>query len=150
MKPKTIISVLFVLVVLGVVYLVASTPPQTQAAPDILKAYIGKPVFLEFMNPSCSHCLNMVPVLNALYLKYGSTTVFLSVSSGTPQATQQFITTYHTPWTYTQDPNGAVFAKYGVQGTPTFVLVDSKGQIARTFVGETSYSDLASALQEVA
>lgn len=131
-------------------YAIATTPVQSPPSPsDFLKAYAGRPVFLEFMNPSCPHCVNMVPVLKQLYVKYSSVVAFVSVSFGSVADTQSFIQVYGTPWTYKEDSGGTIFQAFGVSGTPTFFLVTRAGEISQPIVGEISYSSLAAALDQV-
>jgi len=122
------------------------TPTQNRG---FLAAYVGKPVFMEYMNPFCVHCQNMAPVLRQLYAEYGTNVTFISVSDGSVSDTQMFINTYHTPWTYLYDSTGTVAAQYGVSGTPTFFLINSSGQIVQTIEGETSLVTLQTAMSSI-
>ena len=114
----------------------------------------GRPVFLEFMDVDCSHCINEARfILPALYGNYSSRVAFLSLDADITGATDTaarinaFRTQYATPWTYALYDPGVVSA-YQVSGTPTMYVLDRNGNVADAFVGETDYATLAAALDE--
>jgi cytochrome c-type biogenesis protein len=113
-----------------------------------LSSFRGKVVLLEFMEPWCSHCQTMEPVLESLYQQYGADVVFLTVAGPWNGAqvsdAASFISSYHSSWVYVYDSSGTVFTAYGVQATPTFFLIDKNGQIASTYQGEVAAQTLAS------
>ena len=116
-----------------------------------LSSFRGKVVLLEFMEPWCSHCQNMAPVLESLYQQYGAqNVVFLSVSGSWNGATaddaSKFIRDYHSNLMYVYDSSGTTFNAYGVTATPTFFIIDKNGQIATTYPGEVSAQTLAADL----
>jgi cytochrome c-type biogenesis protein len=123
-----------------------------------LSSFRGKVVLLEFMMPWCPHCQNMAPVLESLYQQYGSqNVVFLSVSgawpeqAGGPPATAndaaQFIRVYSASWTFVYDSSGSVFNNYGVTATPTLLIIDKNGMVAKAYpAGEVAESTLAADL----
>jgi cytochrome c-type biogenesis protein len=114
-----------------------------------LSSFRGKVVFLEFMEPWCSHCQTMAPVLENLYQQYGpQNVVFLTVSGpwngANANDAASFIRDYHSSWIYVYDSSGTTFNAYGVQATPTFFLIDKNGQVARTYQGEVAAETIAS------
>jgi cytochrome c-type biogenesis protein len=116
-----------------------------------LSSFRGKVVFLEFMEPWCSFCKSMAPVLENLYQQYGpQNVVFLSVSGpwngASADDAARFIRDYHSSFVYVYDSSGSTFNAYGVQATPTFFLIDKNGQIARTYQGEVDAVTIASDL----
>ncbi len=120
-----------------------------------LSSFRGRGVLLEFMEPWCSHCQNMAPVLETLYQQYQTQNVaFLSVSGpwngATANDAANFIRTYHASWTYVYDSSGSVFNAYKVTGTPTYFIIGTNGSIIATFLGqvapETLMPDLAKAM----
>jgi cytochrome c-type biogenesis protein len=143
---------------------VTTTTTATSGAPDFtlpvvgpngltgqkvsLSSFRGKVVLLEFMEPWCSHCQTMAPVLESLYQQYGSDVVFLTVAGPWNGAkasdAASFISSYHSSWVYVYDSSGTIFTDYGVQATPTFFLIDRNGQIVRTYQGEVAAETLAS------
>jgi len=112
-----------------------------------LSSFRGKVVLLEFMEPWCSHCQTMAPVLENLYQQYGSNVVFLTVAGPWNGAkasdAASFISGYHSSWVYLYDSSGTTFTAYNVQATPTFFLIDKNGQIVRTYQGEVAAETLA-------
>jgi peroxiredoxin len=117
-----------------------------------LSSFRGKVVLLEFMVPSCSHCQDMVPILERLYNQFGQqNVVFLSVSGAwngeSANDAAQFMQTYHATWTFLYDSSNSVFNTYGVDATPTFFIVGKDGRFATTLpVGTLSYETLAAEL----
>lgn len=121
-----------------------------------LSQFRGKIVFLEFMEPWCGHCQNMMPTLERLYQEFGAqNVVFLSVSgpwagpSGAPataEDTAKFIQDYNSRLTYVYDSSGTVFNNFGVTSTPTFFIIGQNGEILQTHQGEVAYDVLAADL----
>jgi hypothetical protein len=76
--------------------------------------------------------------------------VFLSVSgpwrNATANDTARFIRDYGSSWTYSFDSSGAVFNVYGVNVTPTFVIVGRAGSIVTKLTGEQTEPTLANAI----
>jgi len=144
-----------------------TTTSQTGGAPDFtlpvvdqngltgqtvsLSSFQGKVVLLEFMEPWCTHCQKMAPVLDKLYQQFGSQNiVFLSVAGAWNGASandaSQFIRTYQSTWTYVYDSSNSIFSMYGVTQTPTFVMIAKNGQVVGTYQGEVAYDSLAADL----
>jgi len=147
----------------------SSTPSlsQSSSAPDFtlpsvgasgltgqtvtLSSFRGKVVLLEFMEPWCPHCQRMASALDSLYSQYGSgNVVFISVAGPWNGATSDdaanFIRTYGTNWVYLYDGSGTIFSEYGVQSTPTFVVIGKDGSISTTFTGEQTSDALSGAI----
>lgn len=147
----------------------SSTPSlsQSSSAPDFtlptvsssgltgqsvtLSSFRGKVVLLEFMEPWCPHCQRMASVLDSLYSQYGSSNVvFISVAGPWNGATSDdaanFIRNYGTSWVYAYDSSGTVFSEYGVQSTPTFVVIGKDGSVSTTFTGEQTSDTLSGAI----
>ena len=118
-----------------------------------LSSFRGSVVLLEFMEPWCPHCQNAAPVLSNLNLRYRTqNVVFLSISGpwkgATVNDTARFIREYGSSWTYSFDSSGAVFNAYGVNATPTFVIVGRDGLILTKLEGEQTESTLASVITQ--
>jgi len=116
-----------------------------------LSSYRGKVVLLEFMEPWCPHCQRMASILDGLYSQYGSSNVvFISVAGpwngATANDAASFIQKYGTSWTYAYDASGVVFSNYGIQSTPTFIVIGKDGSISSTFSGEQSSDTLSGAI----
>jgi thiol-disulfide isomerase/thioredoxin len=118
-----------------------------------LSSFRGKVVLLEFMEPWCSHCQNMEPVLQSLYKQFGSqNVVFISVAGpwqgATSGDTARFIHDYSSNWIYLYDSSGSVMSMYGVNATPTFFIIGKNGVIVTTLQGEQTSATLWSILTQ--
>jgi len=116
-----------------------------------LSSFRGKVVLLEFMEPWCPHCQKMAPVLENLYNQYGKgNVVFLTVAGpwqgATADDTARFINDYGSTWSYVYDSSGSALSAYGVNATPTFIIIGRDGSIVARYEGEQSYDILAAGL----
>ena len=162
-RGEIIVGLVILVVVVWAIYSVSQPPPATNTdftLPVVgpngltgqkisLSSFRGKVVLLEFMEPWCSHCQTMAPVLENLYQQYGpQNVVFLTVSGpwngANANDAASFVRDYHSSWIYVYDSSGTTFNAYGVQATPTFFLIDKNGQVARTYQGEVAAETLAS------
>ena len=119
-----------------------------------LSSFRGKVVLLEFMEPWCSHCQSMAPVLDSLYQQYGpQNVIFLSVAGpwngASASDTAGFIRDYHSSWTFVYDSSGTTFDAFGVTATPTFFIIAKDGRIAVTYPGEVPASTIAADLKRI-
>jgi len=125
--------------------------PNGQTGQSItLSSLRGKVVFIEFMEPWCEHCQNMVPIMESVYKQYGGNVTFISVSGSWQGATiadtSTFIRTYGSSWTYVYDSSGSVMNTYGVDSTPTFVIIGRDGSVITKLVGEQLRPTLVDAI----
>ena len=115
-----------------------------------LSSLRGKVVFIEFMEPWCEHCQNMAPIMESVYKQYGGNVTFISVSGSWQGATiadtSTFIRTYGSSWTYVYDSSGSVMNTYGVDSTPTFVIIGRDGSVITKLVGEQPRPTLVDAI----
>ena len=117
-----------------------------------LSSFRGRVVFLEFMESWCSNCRWIAPAVETIRQDYEARgVVFISVAGthngASAESTAAFIREYQTRWTYGLDSDNRVFARYNIEGTPTFYIIDSNGVIVSTFKGSaTTSQDLTSAL----
>ncbi len=119
-----------------------------------LSSFRGKVVLLEFMEPWCSHCQSMAPILDSLYQQFGAqNVVFLTIAGSWDNAkaddAAKFIRDYHSTWTYVYDSSGTTFNAYGVTATPTFFIINKNGQIASTYPGEVPAQTLAADIKRL-
>lgn len=119
-----------------------------------LSDFEGRPVFLEFMSPTCPHCKNMVPTLKKLYEKYGDEVVFLTVmlafdDENSVKLNQEYLQQYGTKWLHVLDKGLKVFRLYGVEGTPTFFVLDSQHRVVSKIVGEKPLEVIQKEIEKV-
>jgi hypothetical protein len=73
----------------------------------------------------------MAPIIEDLHKQYGGDVTFISVAGpwqgATIDDTSTFIRTYGSSWTYVYDGSGSVMNTFGVQATPTFVIIGRDG-----------------------
>jgi len=105
-----------------------------------LSSLRGRVVVLEFMVSWCKGCQAMAPSLDYLSSEYESRGVFFLSVAGTvggasAESTAAFITEYGAHWTHVLDTDNSVFTRYGVQVTPTYLIVDRDGKIVSRFQG---------------
>lgn len=116
-----------------------------------LSSFRGKVVFLMFMVSWCQVCREMAPSIEYLSTTYqGQDVVFLSVAGtqkgATAESTADFIRQYKSTWTYALDTDTSVFTTYGVDATPTFLILDRSGVILSRLQGAVSTAALSSAI----
>jgi peroxiredoxin len=116
-----------------------------------LSSFRGKVVVLEFMVSWCPVCQQMassVAYLNEVYSSQG--VVFLSVAGtqngASGNSTAEFIRERGATWTHVLDTDGTVFPKYGIQGTPTYFVIDRSGKVLSTFQGLVTTDAFSSAI----
>ncbi len=108
----------------------------------------GKWLFVEVFRHDCPHCINQHPDLQQLYdLRVDVNNskmemLSLAVSSDTVEEIQTFLNDHPTPWNIGRDPQNSFSNTYGITGTPTMILFDTKGNAAKSWVGETPLSTL--------
>ena len=115
-----------------------------------LSSFRGKVVLLEFMEPWCSVCQDMAPMLDRLYAQYeAQNVVFLAVAgpynSATADDAAKFIRDYGTAWTFVYDSSGTTFTTYGVPATPTFFLIAKNGSIDTRYEGTNATFEILAA-----
>lgn len=132
-----------------------------------LSDWRGYPVVVEFFSIRCSACATYLPTLKAIATQYGDRIVMASISvrwpSGTQpdtrEALQQYILQEDIAWWVVLDTatavsqNGgttsSVTAAYGIQATPTTVLVNQGGQIVFQQVGAIPRATLEAQIQQL-
>lgn len=116
-----------------------------------LSSLRGKVVVLEFMVSWCHVCQQMAPSVEYLNHEYnGQDVVFISVAGtqngATAESTADFIKQYQSTWTYLLDTDNSVFGKYGVQATPTFLILDRSGVILSRMQGTIATDVMSDAI----
>jgi thiol-disulfide isomerase/thioredoxin len=126
--------------------------PDMDGGMHTLAKFLGdKPLLLEFMDPTCPHCVQMAPVLTRLHAAYGARVRFLTVAfdgRNDPRRVRRFVERYTHSWPYLMG-NMDVARAYRVDGVPSFFLIGSDGRIRGILVGSATYEAMSRGLEAV-
>lgn len=103
----------------------------------------GKPVFLNFWATWCPPCVAEMPHMNELYPQYKDKMDFVVASVDAKQedvVTFQKKNNYQFPIYYAESKE--VHAAYGLQGIPTSVIIDGKGNLVNVHIGGMNKEDM--------
>ncbi|MBD2463738.1 redoxin domain-containing protein [Oscillatoria sp. FACHB-1407] len=120
-----------------------------------LKALRGYVVLLDFWTYGCINCLHIIPDLKFLEQKYGDRLVILGVHTAkfdhenNRDSVQQAILRYGVPHPVVIDRDRHLWDQYAVRAYPTIVVIDPKGYVVRTIVGEGQRQVLDDLIQQV-
>lgn len=141
---------------------VASTSPVPlgKPAPDFtvvdldgkevkLSSFRGKPVFLDFWATWCPPCRASLPHTQKLADKHGNEIVVLAISNETKDVIETFRKDNNYTYPAYRDADNSASQLYKVEGIPTFVTIDAKGNVVDYQSGYSSDDPLDKALEKV-
>ena len=106
----------------------------------------GKVTLVNFWATSCVTCVAEMPKITAFYDKYkgrGYDTLAAAMSYDPPSYVVNFAETRKLPFKVAIDNTDAVAKAWGdVRLTPTTYIVDKRGRIVKSYVGEPDFADL--------
>lgn len=109
--------------------------------------YHDQPVMLTFWSPTCSACLEELPVLQALVNDPTTKMKLITVVSHTPTAeVEQFVREQGLTFTVLADPSGTIAERYAIQGVPFTYFIDQNGYIEQAVMGAGNQGELESRL----
>jgi peroxiredoxin len=120
-----------------------------------LNSHIGsKPILIEFFATRCGACISMVSTMNSLYEYYGwgEDVEFLTISSSPEDSISDvrgFMDIHGSNWTHVWDSSYDIASEYCVSGTPTFVLIDTDGTIAKWWYKTRDFNTMTSIIDPV-
>ncbi|MEJ2061057.1 MAG: hypothetical protein P8Y64_11330 [Gammaproteobacteria bacterium] len=115
----------------------------------------GRVVLLDFFTPGCINCIHMIPVEHQLKHRFGDDLLIIGVNSPKFAASRQsaniegFLRRYDIRDPVLTDARMTLWRDYNVFAWPTLVMLNPKGRVAGTFIGEKSYQDLAQPIAEL-
>jgi len=113
----------------------------------------GKVTLVNFWATSCVTCVAEMPKVIATYDKYhlqGYDTLAVAMSYDPPSYVVNFAETRKLPFKVAIDNTGAVAKSWGdVQLTPTSYLVNKRGEIVKSYVGEPDFVELHKLIEKL-
>ena len=105
-----------------------------------LSRWVGKkPVIVEFWATWCPICEELLPRMEAAQKKYGDRAEFVVVAVAVNQSkssVRRHIEKHPMPFTFLWDANGAAVRAFQAPSTSYIAVLDSKGTVVYTGVGE--------------
>ncbi|SFM96635.1 TlpA disulfide reductase family protein [Variovorax sp. OV329] len=113
----------------------------------------GKVTLVNFWATSCTTCVAEMPKVMATYEKYkaqGYDTLAVAMSYDPPAYVVNFAETRKLPFKVAIDNTGAVAKAWGdVQLTPTTYVVNKRGEIVKSYVGEPDFAELHKLIEKL-
>lgn len=113
----------------------------------------GKVTLVNFWATSCVTCVAEMPKIISTYDKYksqGYDTMAVAMSYDPPSYVVNYAETRKLPFKVAIDNTGAVAKAWGdVQLTPTTYLVNKRGEIVKTYVGEPDFAALHQLIEKL-
>lgn len=104
-----------------------------------------KVTFINFWFPSCPGCVSEMPKVIKMAKDYqGKDFQVLGIAEPIDpiESVHQYVKEYGLPFTVMYDEGSTVGKAFGTQVYPTSVLINKKGEILKTFVGEPDFNKL--------
>lgn len=104
-----------------------------------LSSLRGKHVVLDFWGSWCVWCVRGVPKMKEYYEKYKDKMEILGMDCGDSEDDwKAAVKELGLPWQHVYVPEGSkLMQQYNIQGFPTKIILDKKGNIVQTVVGES-------------
>jgi thiol-disulfide isomerase/thioredoxin len=116
-----------------------------------LKELAGKTVILDFWATWCPPCRASVPELKDLEKKYPNDRLMLISISGDQdeKAWQEFIAKHKMSWSQFRDPDHKLGELFGVNGFPTYLVINGDGIIQARIVGRNPQERIVHHLKDL-
>lgn len=112
----------------------------------------GKTVLLQFWGYWCPHCAAMLPQQREMFEKYaGRPLTMIGINTDTLSDFEENFKVASVPWVNTENarPEGSTFTKhFGVKTSPTFILIDYRGNIAAIWEGVPPAKEFEKAIED--
>lgn len=117
-------------------------PGERKALDARLRELRGHPVVVNIWAAWCGPCREELPVFQRASLDHGRRVGFLGVDLKDSRASAgRLLRRYPLTYPSVEDPDGRIFTRYGLQGTPSTIFYDASG--ARTFIHQGPYLERA-------
>jgi thiol-disulfide isomerase/thioredoxin len=125
--------------------------PEGEMAPDFtlkndkghdvaLSSLRGKYIVLDFWGTWCGWCIKGVPAMKEMYKKYSDRLEIVGIACGdTEDVWKECIAKNGMNWTnLINNDNVNVPKMYSIKGFPTKIILDEKGRVLKTVIGESA------------
>jgi peroxiredoxin len=113
----------------------------------------GHVVLVNFWATSCATCVKEMPKLVELHQRFrsqGYETLAVAMKYDPPAYVMNFVASRKLPLTVVMDNLGAMAQGFGhVQMTPTSFLINKRGQVVKTYVGEPDFEALGTLVEKL-
>ena len=111
---------------------------KTDGSVFTLSSLQGKYVVLDFWGSWCKWCIRGIPDMKTAYGKHKGKVEFVGIACrDTEEKWKAATAKYELPWISTLNPAANDLVKvYEIQGFPTKIVIDTKGNIAKVILGE--------------
>ena len=136
----------------------AQQAPQTQfvlldGSSKTTQDLRGKVTLVNFWATSCTTCVAEMPEIVATYNKYkdqGYDTLAVAMSYDPPGYVLNFAQSRQLPFQVAIDNTGAVAKAWGdVKLTPTTYIVNKRGEIVKTYIGQPNFAELHQLIEKL-
>lgn len=114
----------------------------------------GKVVLLEMWTLGCSNCRNVIPTLKTWHTRYRDQGLVI-IGNHFPEFAyekdlenlKKAVADLEIPYPIAQDNEGTTWKSYSSRFWPTLYLIDKRGHIRYTHIGEGNYAQTEAAIQ---
>ena len=118
-----------------------------------LKALQGRPVLVTFWATSCPSCVKEIPHLISLYQQYhprGLEIIAIAMAYDPPDRVVGMARARQLPYRVVLDIRSEYARQFGrVWATPTTLLIDQKGEVAKRVIGTFSLEDVQAKIERL-
>ena len=118
-----------------------------------LKAQQGKVLLVNFWATSCTTCMHEMPQIVATHEKFkarGFDTLAVAMSYDPPAYVSNYAQSRQLPFGVAIDNTGSIAKAFGdVRLTPTTFVIDKRGGIVKTYVGEPDFAALPGLIEDL-
>jgi len=113
----------------------------------------GQVVLVNFWATTCTTCVHEMPQVVETHNRFkarGFETLAVAMSYDPPASVIHFAESRHLPFTVVIDNTGSVARSFGpIEGTPTSVLINKRGEIVRRYVGQPDFAELQAQVEKL-
>jgi thiol-disulfide isomerase/thioredoxin len=113
---------------------------------DLARLLHGRPALLEFWATWCPICRALEPKLDQAHASYGQRVQFVAIAvavNESPASVRRHLAQHPRPYRFLWDTNGNAVRAFEAPATSFMVVLDAKGKVVYTGVGEDQDLDAA-------